>query len=207
MTARRSTTLLVAPIVALFALAGCATTAAGTPDGSEHEADSPAADSPASDTGCLVDRTWQLDVEDMAAQLLTQMQSTGMPVVAVSGFGTHELQLAEEGLATNAVDVTFELTIAPADAPTSITQLRQFGSAYGDWAWVAASDRVEFSNWETDVAIEMTIEVGGVVTTLPTTALPQTDSSGSDMSVTCAGERLETRPEGSPYVQRWNAGT
>ncbi|HEU4850185.1 MAG TPA: hypothetical protein VFS93_07225, partial [Terrimesophilobacter sp.] len=190
-----------------FALAGCATTVPGASEGSEPGADAPASDSPASDTGCLIDKTWQLDVEDMAAQLLTQMQNTGMPVVAVSGFGTQELQLAEEGLATNSVDVTFELTVAPADAPTSITQLRQFGSAYGDWAWVAASDRVEFSNWETDVKLEMTIEIGGVVTTLPTTDLPLTDSSGSDMSVTCAGERLETRPEGSPFVQRWNAGT
>lgn len=201
MTARRSTILLVAPILALFAVTGCATTAPGASEGSE-----PGADTPASDTGCLIDKTWQLDVDDMAAQLLTQMQGTGMPVVAVSGFGTHELQLAEEGLATNAVDVTFELTVAPADAPTSITQLRQFGSAYGDWAWVAASDRVEFSNWETDVQLEMTIEIEGVVTTLPATDLPLTDSSGSDMSVTCAGERLETRPEGSPFVQRWNAG-
>ena len=204
MTARRTAALLAAPLVTLLAIAGCSAADPGSPG--SPGAPAPGGDAPASDTGCLIDTTWRLDVEDMAAQLLVEMQKTGMPVVAANGFGTQELQFAEEGLATNSVDVTFELILAPADAPTSTTQLRQFGSAYGDWAWSAGSDRVEFSNWETDVKLDMTIEIAGVVTTLPSTDLPLTDSSGVDMSVSCSGDRLETQPDGSPFIQRWSAG-
>ncbi len=200
MTARRSTALLVAPILALFALAGCATTVPGASEGPE-----PGADAPASDTGCLVDKSWQLDVDDMAAQLFDQMTDQGAPIVAVNGFGTHELIFAEEGLATNAVDVTFEMTLAPPSAPTSVTQFRQFGSAYGDWAWTAGSDGLEFANWESDIAMEMTIEINGVVTTLPSSDPPIADDTGASMSVTCSGDRLETRPDTSPFVQRWVA--
>lgn len=200
MTARRTAALRIAPLVVLLALTGCSPADPGSPG-----APAPDDDAPASGTGCLIDTTWLLDVEDMAAQLLVEMQKTGMPIVAASGSGTQELQFAEEGLATHSVDVTFELILAPADAPTSTTRLHQSGSAYGDWAWTGDSDRVEFSNWETDVTLDMSIEIGGVVTTLPATDLPLTDSSGVDMSASCSGDGLETRPDGSPFVQRWTA--
>lgn len=203
MVARRTATLLTAPLLALLALTGCSTADPGSPGAPARDGDGPP---PASDTGCLVDKTWRLDVEDMAAQLLAQVTETGAPIVAVNGFGTHELQFAEEGLATNSVDVTFEMIVAPASAPTSTTTVRQSGSAYGDWAWTAGSDRVEFSNWETDVMMEMTVEIEGVVTTLPATDLPLTDESGVDMSVSCSGDRLETQPDASPFTQRWNTG-
>src|SRR5690554_3958900 len=101
----------------------------------------------------------------MAAQLFDQMTSQGAPIVAVNAFGSHELQFAEEGLATNAVDVTFEMIIAPESAPTSTTQFRQFGSAYGDWAWTGDGDGLGFDNWESDIAMELTIEINGTSTT------------------------------------------
>lgn len=200
-TGRSHAARLIAPLVVLLALAGCTSADPSSPGGAPEEGATST-----TTTSCLIDTAWQLDIDDMAAQLFVEMQDTGMPIVAVNGFGSHELQFAEEGLATNSVDVTFELVLAPSDAPTSVTQLRQFGSAYGDWAWIADSDRVAFSNWESDVKLEMSIEVSGVVTMLPTTDLPLTDTTGIDMAVSCSADGLETRPDGSPFIQRWNAG-
>lgn len=185
-------------------VAGCSAPTPTVPVDSA-ETGAPGPHSSATDTGCLINKTWHLDIDDMAQQLTVEFTNIGMPIVNLTGFGNHRLEFSEEGLATSSVDVTFDLTLAPEGAPTSTAQLRQFGSAYGDWAWIAGSSHIGFTNWESDVKLEMAIEVGGVFQNPIATDLPITDMSGSSIAVACSGDRLETRPEGSPFVQRWEA--
>jgi hypothetical protein len=209
MAARRTSTLLLAPFVALLALTGCATaypTAPGpaSPDSpgsaavprSEHTA-------PMTAAACLTGKDWALDVDDLAAQLVTEMQGRGLPVLAASGSGTQLLRFAEGGPAEYTTDLTLEITMEPSDGLTSTMRLHQSGTAHGDWS-LTSGERIEFSDWESAVALELSLEVGGVVTPLPSADAPLSGPDGAGMSVSCSEDRLETQADPSPYVQRWS---
>ncbi|HRN28995.1 MAG TPA: hypothetical protein PK890_04770, partial [Terrimesophilobacter sp.] len=177
----RITPLLAVPALLVGLLSACSVGAPTVPgDPAETSGPAPEPGSSTTDTGCLLNKTWHLDIDDMAEQLALEFTNLGMPVVDLDGFGNHRLEFTEEGLATSTVDVTFDLLLAPESAPTSTTRLRQFGSAYGDWAWLAGSESIGFSNWVSDVKLEMAIEVGGVFQNPIATDLPITDMSGSD---------------------------
>src|SRR5690554_2371634 len=95
----RFTRATAAAAVAVLTLSGCAT---GTDD-SPPPPELPAAeteDRAGSPTACLIERTWNVDVEDLAGQLLTQMQSLGSPANSVTGTGSMTIMFAEESLVT-----------------------------------------------------------------------------------------------------------
>ena len=189
---------------AVLALTGCS---GGGP------ADDPAADVPAAEaaddtgspTGCLVDRTWTVDVDDLAGQLLTQMQSLGSPATSVTGTGSMTIMFAEETLVTTAVDLTFVMVLPIEDGPTMTITQRQYGSGYGSWFWDGGTPNlVVFEDWVGDYEIDMTMAVDGTSVESPI-ELPPSAAGGSDMIVTCDGGTLATVAEGSPFTQRWAA--
>src|SRR5690554_6379148 len=93
----RFTTRVAVAALDLVTLSGCA---GGTDDSPEPpEAPASEADSGAgSPTACLVDKTWSVVVDDLAGQVLSQMQYLGSPATSVTGTGSMTITFAEESL-------------------------------------------------------------------------------------------------------------
>ena len=193
--------------IAVLALAGCSGGGPADDPGTPGD-DVPAAETAegtGSPTGCLVDRTWNVDVDDLAGQLLTQMQSLGSPATSVTGTGSMTIMFAEETLVTTAVDLTFVMVLPIEDGPSMTITQRQYGSGYGSWFWEGgAPNLVVFEDWVGDYEIDMTMAVDGTSVESPID-LPPSAAGGSDMTVTCRGDTLATVAEGSPFTQRWAA--
>lgn len=203
----RITTALAVPAIALLALSGCSGgTPADDPPGAVEEV--PAAktdDGAGSPTECLIDRTWNVDVDDLAGQLLAQMQSLGSPAGSVDGSGSMTIMFAEETLVNTVVDLTFVMVLPMDDGPTVTVTQRQYGSGYGSWFWDGGTPNlVVFEDWVGEYDIDMTMAVEGVSVESPID-LPTSAAGGTDMTVTCVGDTLTTNPEGSPFIQRWDA--
>lgn len=200
----RFTTTVAAAAVALLVLSGCS---GGTDVVSPPEV--PAADSDdgtASPTACLIDHTWNVDVEDLAGQVRSEMQSLGSPASSVTGTGSMTISFAEESLVTTVVDLTFTMLLPMDDGPTMTITQHQYGSGYGSWFWDAGTPNlVVFEDWVGDYEIDMTMAMEGVAVESPID-LPTSAAGGTDMTVTCQGRVLTTNAEGSPFIQIWDAG-
>jgi hypothetical protein len=200
----RFTKTVAAAAVALLVLSGCS----GGTDGASPAPEVPAAetdDVSASPTACLIDRTWNVDVDDLAGQLLSEMQSLGSPATSVTGTGSMTIMFAEESLGNTVVDVTFTMLLPMDDGPTMTITQHQYGSGYGSWFWDGdAPNLVVFEDWVGDYEIDMTMAMEGVAVDSPID-LPTSAAGGTDMTVTCEGGLLTTNTEGSPFIQIWNA--
>src|SRR5690554_4973425 len=199
------TTALAGCAVTILLLSGCS----GTADEPPAPVDEiPAAEGDAgsgSPTGCLIDRTWNVDVDDLAGQLLTQMQELGSPATSVTGTGSMTIMFAEETLVNTVVDLTFVMVLPMEDGPTMTVTQHQYGSGYGSWFWDGGTPNlVVFEGWEGGYEVDMTMAIEGVSVEAPID-LPSSAAGGTDMVVTCSGDTLTTEPEGSPFIQRWNA--
>jgi len=200
----RFTTMVAVAAIALVTLSGCA----GGTDDSPEPPEAPASEADAgagSPTACLIDKTWNVDVDDLAGQVLSQMQSLGSPATSVTGTGSMTITFAEESLVNTVVDLTFTMLLPMDDGPTMTITQRQYGSGYGSWFWESGSqNRVVFEDWVGDYEVDMTMAMEGVAVESPID-LPSSAAGGSDMMVTCEGSVLTTNPEGSPFIQIWDA--
>jgi hypothetical protein len=187
---------------AAMLLAGCSSTPATEPAPDAGPSDEPVA---ITTDECLVDRTWNLDVQDLGGQVRAQLEDTGMPILNLVADGEMTLVFAGDGIANAVGDVTFVIAIQPDDAPASTLEQRQYGSGYGPWAWQAPdSDVVNFSGWESDWVIEAKMMVGGTSIEAPFD-LPPSLTDGETMTVSCVGDTLTTTTDGNPFVRYWEA--
>ncbi|HEU4807931.1 MAG TPA: hypothetical protein VFT01_06675 [Homoserinimonas sp.] len=201
------TTTLAIGAIAILALTGCSGgTPAEDPPGPAEEL--PAAeteDGAGSPTECLIDRTWNVDVDDLAGQMLTQMQALGSPATSVTGTGSMTIMFAEETLVNTVVDLTFVMVLPMEDGPTMTVTQHQYGSGYGSWFWDGGTPNlVVFEDWVGEYEIDMTMAMEGVAVE-SAIDLPSSAAGGTDMTVTCIGDTLTTGPEGSPFIQIWDA--
>lgn len=187
-------------------IAVCAVLAAcSAPPPSDRAPEAPPGDEPAALTTaeCLIDRTWNLDVQDLGDQLRAQLEETGMPVLNLVADGEMTLEFFGDDIANAVGDVTFTIAIQPDDAPAATLEQRQYGSGVGPWAWLnAASDVVVFSEWESDWAVEATMRIEGSAAEVPFD-LPPSLTDGESMTVTCVGDTLTTFTEGNPFIRYW----
>lgn len=207
------TTLRVAALtfVALLALplAACSTGSPGD-EPSRPEVSDPAHDPTEplegeNDTGCIADRMWSADIDSLAQQLGERMSETGLTIRSSTGSGSMETFFGEDTLVTSAIDVTFTLTVQVQDGPVMVMTQHQRGGGYGSWFWDGERPNViVFEDWNDDFAVEMTMSVDGETVETPI-ELPPTAAGGSTMTATCAGNTLVTTPEGSPFIQYWDA--
>jgi hypothetical protein len=145
-----------------------------------------------SPTACLIDRTWNVDVDDLAGQVLT-------------GTGSMTIMFAEESLVNTVVDVTFTMLLPMDDGPTMTITQHQYGSGYGSWLWDAGTPNlVVFEDWVGEYEVDMTMAMEGVAVEAPID-IPTSAAGGTDMTVTCEGSVLTTNAEGSPFIQIWDA--
>ena len=174
--------------LSLLALSACATPgpAGGEPGGASGGI-----------AGCLPG-TWNLDTDDLAAQLQAFMVSNGSPITSTTSDGTVTLEVAADSMTyTSAVAIT---ATADIDGLAMVVLQEHDGVSSGLWA-VDGTD-VVFSDWANGITITTTVTVGGV-STGDALDIPADTGSGVPMTVECSGDSLITQPDGSPFTNRW----
>lgn len=203
--ARLTTILLTAPLVALLALTGCA---------GEDVVVLPIEPPPVTETdtaddgfptACVTGPVWSLDVDDLAKQLLEQMQSQGSPVTSVTGSGEMSLLLAEDSHVNVGADVTFTMVMPLEGGTIAIGEYRKSGSGVGEWFWAAdAIGIITFRDWEEDYDTTMTVTIEGATVVVPLD-VPDPGFDATATAVQCDGGFLTTSSTDSPFSHRWRA--
>jgi hypothetical protein len=189
-------TVLVAGSAAMLAgLAGCALV---TPSVSE--------DPPSPIAQCVMGHTWSLDLADLGAQLLAEVQRDHPEVTAVDITGTKTIDWGVDSHVTIASDlrITVTATTATPDQPLTIVQTQAgtgTGRAYVD------TDVAIPRNWKDEIEVDTVAEQAGAPLEAPPYALPITafdDTVGWEL--TCDGGTMTLHPRGNGVVQRWTSG-
>lgn len=198
---------LVIPAALLFALTACATPGAGSGDGGSGGGSTDGAgggDGAGSATGigCLTDRTWSLDLNDLVGQLGEQMAGSGMPLVEASASGTQTFEFSSDGTAVAAINSTFVLTVDSNGLPLTITQTHS-GAPGGAWS-EAGEGTLSFDEWDdSGYTIDNQISMDGTVVDMPI-ELPSNSFGGSTMTYECSGSTLTTTVPENTFTYRWS---
>lgn len=203
----RSLSALAIPAALLFALTACATPGAGSGDGGSGGGTDGAgggSDSSGSATGigCLTDRTWSLDLNDLVSQLGEQMAGSGMPLVEASASGSQTFEFSSDGTAATAINSTFVLTVDSNGLPLTITQTHS-GAPGGAWS-EAGEGTLSFDAWDdSSYTIDNQISMDGTVVDMPI-ELPSNSWGGSTMTYECSGSSLTTTVPENTFTYRWS---
>jgi hypothetical protein len=207
LSAHRAVSLAAAAAL-LLTLAGCSLGggeepgSTGTDSGSSTGTDSGAGAGAAS---CVVDRTWVLDTDDLAAQLATQLSASGMAVTESTAEGRQSIEFASDGTASSSVDVTYTLTVDSGDGIVITVVQTHSGEPHGQWEWVGDSTTLTFSGWDNaGYSVQNTFLINGVASDSPI-AIPSDTLGDTDMETTCSGDALSTHVATSPFTQHWIA--
>lgn len=201
MNARRIAQLS-APALLVLALAACAPggAPAGAPTAEPADPGSGAAGGGTAE--CLTDRTWVLDLDDLAQQLADNMTSNGMTATQSSGAGRQTFVMRSDGRAEASIASTFTLGVDAGDGVEIVVEQTHTGAPSGNWQ--LAGNTLKFTDWTSDYAIQNTVLINGVASDAPIN-LPADALDGTNMTITCEGDTLTTKAAISPFTQRWNA--
>lgn len=155
------------------------------------------------DTGCISGRLWQLDIDDLANQLADELAAQGFEVLDYEAGGGSTIQFDEAGAVSVSAEHVYRVNVVTdAEARISLVQVH-LGFPSGEWGWRGNTNVMEFANWDSaDYSVKNYIDVNGVNldSEIP---IPGDTMSGTDMTVECAGSKMTTVQEGSPFIQRW----
>lgn len=173
--------------------------AAGSPDASA------AAGSGNSDTGCVADKDWHVDVDDLAQQLQERLEAGGMTIQSVDGHGSQLIRFNSTGNMASSTDLTFVVKIELKDTTMTETQ-HQVGPASAEWAWLGDSNVVTLTEWVENIKATNKITIGGSTSSadLP---LNFAGMQGAQMTLECDGDSLTTSSADSPFVKHWTAAS
>jgi hypothetical protein len=187
---------LIVPGVLVIALAGC------TPPSDADGADDGAAASGGSLAECVMGHTWNADVPDMAAQLLTQLQSNGSPATSTAGVGTQTLTWGEDGSVTLDTNYTFTVVSPLSDGLIMTMNQTHAGPSVGmlelDGSTATPVD------WDPSGYVVTTmIDINGTATEMefpiPDTALTE----DAVLEVTCEGNAMTTFATAGFVTTHW----
>lgn len=195
MDSTRRAGYIMLPAALLIGLSGCALI---EPSGS--------IDVPTALQSCAMGHTWNLNVDDLATQVLTVLTAEGVASPTVSASGTQALTWGTDGSVTMDTDYELAITAAPAaDQAITVTQSHKgsvTGQAFinGDFAipraWDGSGLKVDTVGQLNDAALDP------VPFAIPATDLD--DSVG--IEITCDGDTLTTHPRNGPVTQTWSKG-
>ena len=198
----------------MLALSGCTLLGGGGGDGGGTPEDPSDGESVGGEeleggsTACLMDREWNLDVADAAAQLGEQLSSSGLTVVSSTGEGSQSLWFDQEGYVGSATSLTYTMVVNMDEGLVMTMAQHHEGAPGGQWAWEGEEEStLTFTNWEADYTVTTDTSING--TAAPTSTMPMGGLGGLDglsMTVACDGDSLTTQAEGSPFAQHWTAG-
>jgi hypothetical protein len=201
-------TFALAPLL-ILSLAGC--TLLGGGGGADPEGDESSGGEGSSEeleggsTACVIDRDWQLDVADMAAQLGEQIASGGVTVISSTAAGSSGIYFDQEGYAGSATDVSYTIVVDVGDGLIMTMVQHHGGQPGGNWAWDGESESTMlFDDWNGEVVITTDTSINGTAAPTSTTPL-EGGFGGQSMTVSCDGDTLVTQSEGSPFTSTWHA--
>lgn len=191
---------IVLPAVLLLGLSGC------FPTGDEPDGDAGAGDVlEGGSTACVIDKNWQLDVEDAAAKLGAYLASTGQAVVSSEGVGEQGIFFDQEGIAGSSTNLTYTIVIDAGDGLIMTMVQEHAGDAGGNWAWEGEEEStIGYEGWTGDYNVTTTTSINGTASEPSVTNLTE-GLNGQTMTVSCDGDTMETQAAGSPFVQVWHA--
>lgn len=191
---KRRFALLAAPVVALASVGGCALVEPQT----SEEALSPLAQ-------CALGSEWQLDLEDLAAQVQTMLQRDGVNVTAVTAAGSQHLDWTEQGHVTLEVDYAIEATMpGPAEGQVFTVTETSKGTVTGR-AFINGTVAIP-RNWDTsDLETDRVATLDGAEQEVPPFLLPPTlFDDGLGLVTSCEGDELTLQQRGRDLVQHWS---
>ena len=192
----------------LLALAGCTPGGGGDGGGSTEDESSGGESSEeleGGSTACIIDKDWELDIADMAAQLSESLSSSGMNVISSTGEGEAGIYFDQEGYAGSATNVTYTLVVDAGEGLVMTMAQHHEGAPGGNWAWDGESDStIIFEGWSGEIVITTDTSING--TAAPTSTTPMGGGlDGQSMTISCDGDTLVTQSAGSPFTSTWHA--
>jgi hypothetical protein len=204
MSRRTLATALVIPAALLFALTACTPPGSGSGEGSGDGSGDGSA-SGGQPTEC-VSGDWNADLDDLAAQMLEFMTSSGSPISSVTATGTQGLAIDETGVLGFGNDMTFVTTASISEGLVMTITQTHAGGVGADWAWDgdAEGNVMVFDNFnDSEYVITTVVDINGTVSEAP---FPTPDISAGNvpLAVTCEGDVMTTKAEPSPFTTTWH---
>ena len=190
--------LLVVPVTAVLALAGCSLGGGSGSSGSTAAASGGGSGGGGS-TPCELG-SWNADLADLATQLGANL-GTHLHVTSSTATGSQKLTLSADGKLVFDNAMSFDITVDENGLPVEIKQ-DHTGAVNADYA--IAGGELTFSNFDgASYVIHNTMTVNGQSSGADT-GLPTAGASNVPMAITCSGDTLTTHPDGSPFTTTWH---
>ncbi|NYF11110.1 hypothetical protein HDC94_002266 [Leifsonia sp. AK011] len=152
---------------------------------------------------CALGHTWQMDVEDMAGKIKSQLDAEGIGG-DITLDGTQQLDWDEKGHVVITSDLTMTAVVTvTTDYIITVTK-KQTGTTTGA-AYISGEVAIPRDWDESELSIATTAETGGAPiedgSPWPMPSLSFDDSVG--LELTCDGDRLTIHPRGERTTQVW----
>jgi len=205
MTRSRLLTALAIPAAITLALVGCSTGGSGGGSGSGSGSGSGEGGSGGGGgiASCVQGHTWNLDVQDLAGQLLAHLQSNGgSTFVSATGSGTQTMNWGADGTVDFESALVIGITANMGDGLVMTLTQKQTGPSTG--TMTIDGSTAQASDWTNGVVVDNTVDINGTVASAPM-EIPSSAEFGSDMTITCSGSTMTTHAEveGNFATQKW----
>jgi hypothetical protein len=154
---------------------------------------------------CALGHTWKADLDDLAAQVLTELQNDGVAVTAVVATGEQSLEWGTNSQVVLTTDYVLTITTTPATGQVLTIVETHSGTATGA-AYINGEVAIP-RTWDgTGVSIETVADNNGAPVEEITISIPATtfdDAVG--LELTCNGGELTIHPRGSSITQKWSS--
>jgi hypothetical protein len=149
----------------------------------------------------LVGPTWNLDLNDAAAQLGDLLSSKGLDVVSTTGDGVETFTFSPDGTVATHVDLTYEITVnMDSGLAMTITQQHK-GDPGGDYALDGST--VTFANWDSSgYTATSQVSINGVHSDM-SVPMDNADMGSAPMTVECTSAGITSTIEGAPFSWHW----
>lgn len=201
---RTASALPLVLLVGVFALVGCTGPDATGERPGTASSDAPDAES-SSPTACVAGR-WAADVDDLATQLGSALEETGMTVITTRAVGTQTADFSEDGDFRFDNDLVVAVDVQISDGPTMTVAQSHRGATTASWGWDSAGSRpaMLFDDYDDSAyTVENSVSIGEVSSTTPIEIPPIVDASGR-LFVSCSGDELVTSWEDGLFITTWH---
>lgn len=205
---RRHFAFLAVPAALAIALTGCSAGSSGdSGSGPGSGAGGLGGGAGSALASCVQGHTWKLDVQDIAAQLLTQLQSTagGNTFQSATGEGSQTMTWGTDGHVQ--IDTNYTFTMKATLSPGLVMTIKQTHSGPAKGTETITDGVAKATNWDNGgYSVGNVVDINGQTSSTGPVAIPTSDFGGVDLALTCSGNQMTTKAEapGVVVTQKWN---